>query len=254
MKFPAFRGLAVAALVLAAAPARAQETPTADQLVTRYLAAIGGPQAVQRYSSMRVTGTVSIPAAGLTGTTDVSMAKPGKMLMTMQFPGLGEIRNGFDGTVGWGISPMTGPTVSDGAELEQVRENANWPEMLTQLSEKTAYSTIETVGRAEYGGRPCWKVRLVRTSGRESFLCFDVENGLIVATQRKQASRMGEIEATTLVSDYRDFGGLKMATKSTTQMAGQEMVFTTTAVEFDTVPATAFDLPADIRTMVGNRQ
>jgi hypothetical protein len=243
--------MAAAALSLAAVPAVAQETPpTADQLVNRYLDAIGGRQAVQRYSSMRVRGTVDMPGAGLTGTTDVSLGKPGKMVVVMEFPGVGQIRNGFDGTVGWGVSPMTGPTVSDGAELEQARENSNWPEMLTQLADKPAYSTVETVGRAEYGGTSCWKVRFVRVSGRESFLCFHPETGLIVASQRKQASQMGEIEAITLVSEYRDFGGLKMATKSTTQVAGQEMRFTTTAVEFDTVPATAFDLPAEIRTLV----
>ena len=67
-------------------------------------------------------------------------------------------------------------------------------------------------------GRMVWK------SGRETFDCYSAASGLLVASIGKQESPMGTIEVTNLVSEYKDFGGQKIATRLTQQVMGQEQV------------------------------
>ena len=243
------RTLAALALVAAAAPLHAQELPPARQLVDRYLQAIGAPAALAAHTSVRMTGELEFTAMGLKGTTQTSVASPNKMVSTVDLAGVGQIRNGFDGTTGWQLSPIQGPSVFQGAQLEQTRENATWAEMLVDIAEPATYTSLETVRRTEMGGRPCHEVKAVRASGREAFYCFDVETGLLVGSRQKQAGEMGEVEVIATSSDYKDFGGLKLATRSVVLFAGQEMRTTLTAVEFDTVQPSAFELPPEIRAL-----
>lgn len=244
--------LALAAVSLAlAAPLRAQALPDARQLLEKHIEAVGGRAAVEGRQSVKITSTLDFPAVGLTGTGVTVVARPNRVAATMEFAGVGQIKSGFDGTVGWSTSPMTGPSLSEGEELEQTREAAGFLESVFQVSEPSEYRALETVERTEMGGRPCWKVKLTRASGRESFACFDVETGLIVGSQRKQVSRMGEMEMVSVLSDYKDFGGVKVATRTSLTVGPQTINATVTAVEWNAAEPNAFELPAEIKTLVG---
>ena len=61
---------------------------------------------------------MSLPAAGLSGKLEAFHAKPDKFVQRMSLPGIGDMEEGFDGTVGWSLSPLTGPTLLDGKQLE----------------------------------------------------------------------------------------------------------------------------------------
>jgi len=94
-------------------------------------------------------------------------------------------------------------------------------------------------------------VKVTYTSGREVMDCYGTETGLLVGSVAKQESPMGVVEVTTLVGDYRDFGGLKSATTMRQQMMGQEQVMTLTNIEYDRPEdAAAFDAPPAIQTML----
>ena len=109
-----------------AAPAQAGQPaqpdaslPPAREVIDRHLEAIGGREAVLAHSSSHAIGTIEVPAAGLKGTLEVFAAKPDKSLMRATLTGVGEIQEGYNGTVGWSISAMTGPTLLQGKQLEQ---------------------------------------------------------------------------------------------------------------------------------------
>src|SRR5574339_831898 len=102
-------------------PAVQEALPSARQIVDRHVAAIGGRAAIMAHTSSHATGTISIPSAGLSGPLEVFAARPDKSLLKMSLGGLGDLQEGFDGTIGWSISAMTGPTLLQGKQLEQKR-------------------------------------------------------------------------------------------------------------------------------------
>lgn len=233
--------------VLLPAVAGAQELPPARQLVDRYIEQIGGREAILTRTSTHTKGTFAMPAMGLTGDLEVYSADPGKQVTKVNISGLGEIRTGFDGEVAWSVNPMEGPRVMEGAELSQMRDEAA-PE--SSLRDPTLVASLETVEKTNMNGQDCYKVKVVWKSGRESFDCYSVETGLIVAIQQQNVSPMGTIDVTVNLNDYKDFGGVKLPTRIVQQMMGAEQVMTITSVDFGNVDPSVFDLPAEIKALV----
>lgn len=238
---------AVLALAALAPAAHAQETPTARQVLDRYIEAVGGRAALagQQYRTTRAE--MSMPAMGMTMTMETYAARPNKMAMRMEAPGLGEIRSGYDGQVGWSLNPMAGPSVMQGRELEQAARQADFE---SSYNFEKFFPTMETVGRIEMNGEPCWNVRLVTSTGDTTHQCFSVASGLLVGGTATASSMMGEMETTVLVHDYRDFGGVKIPTRTVTQVGGQEVVLTVKEVSFAPIDPSVFALPAEIQAMV----
>ena len=222
--------------------------PAGRTLIDRYVQAIGGREAVTRHSTIRYVGTFEMPAAGAKGDFTLIQAAPNKMAMTMDFPGMGQMTTGYDGTVGWSVNPMQGPRVLEGKELEQMRDEAGPSAMLRPADRVRSAETMELT---TMGGQACYKVKITYHSGRESIDCYSPETGLLVGTIQRQESPMGSVEVTTVVSDWKEFGGVKVSTRLRAQMMGQEMVQTITALEFDRPEdAKATELPEQVKPLV----
>jgi hypothetical protein len=245
--------LALAASILtlvAVPPARAQDAaklPSGREVIDRYVEAIGGKAAVTKYKSTKVEGTFAVPSQGLTGTMEVLTAAPDRFLLRVTLPGVGEIANGFDGAVGWLVDPMMGPMLLHGEALAEMKVDADY---YAALHDDRNVASVETVERTVFEGAPVYKVRVERRSGGEDFEFYDVASGLLVGSTGKRTLPMGTFDVTNVLSDYKDFGGLRLATRSRQQMMGIEQVMTISSVEFDTVDAAAFALPPQIKALV----
>ena len=188
-----------------------------------------------------------MPSAGLTGTLEIFAARPNKSLVKVSLPGVGEVSEGFDGTHGWSLSPMTGPILLEGRQLEEKRFDA---EFHSELRDSTRYSSMTTLERTAFEGRQCYKVRLVRTTGGEDVEFYDVETGLKAGSITTRETQMGSVTATTVETDYRRFADLLQPTTIRNQVAGVQQVITIAAVEYDNVPGSTFELPAPIKALV----
>ncbi len=243
-----------AALCLALAlplTAAAQQLPPARQVIDRYVEAVGGREAIARHRFRSMETEMSMPAMGMTMPMKMVMAAPNRIVTTAEMPGAGTLRSGYDGSVGWQVNPMTGPSILSGVELEQIVQTADF---FGLLNYDKLYRSMETTERTEMNGRPCYRVKLTTATGRESWQCFDTETGLMVAMGGKQESQMGSMEMTSLLSDYREFDGIRMATRSTSKMMGQDMTMTVKSVSHAPVDASAFALPAEIQALAAARR
>jgi hypothetical protein len=54
---------------------------------------------------------------------------------------------------------------------------------------------------------------------------------------------------TSVVSDYKPFGGQLLPTRVVQKVAGQEIVVTISAVIYDSVDPAVFELPASIKAL-----
>jgi hypothetical protein len=217
--------LLVGAPLAAPSAASSQDLPDGRALIDRYVELIGGRDAVLSREFIRSTGQFQMPAMGVTGDLTAYQSQSGKNAVRVSIPGLGEIRSGFDGEVGWSLDPIQGPRVMDGEELEQTREEASFA---SSIRDESLVESVETLEQGEMNGEACWRVLVRWNSGRETTDCYSVESGLMVASVSSQESPMGTIQVTSLLSDYRELGGFLMPTRMTQQMMGQEqvMVFT----------------------------
>jgi hypothetical protein len=235
------------------APAAAAESakptalPSARSIIDRHVKAIGGRAAILAHTSSHASGTFSMPAQNITGAVDVYGAKPGKSLMKINLGGIGDLVEGFDGTNGWTLEPMSGPRLKEGQELAETKFEADF---YSDLHEDGRYASMKTVEKTTFDGKPCYKIRLVKKEGGEDIEYFDVESGLKVGASTTRQTPMGPVAGTSTFSDYKKFGDLLVPTTMKQTQMGVEVVLKITAVEWDNVSDSTFDPPAQIKALI----
>jgi len=245
---------AVAFTSFAAVPAAAQtpteSLPPATELIAKFVAATNSPAVLAKHSSVRTKGRVEMGAAGIAGDLEISQARPNKTLLRIELPGMGAVVQAFDGTTGWALNPMQGPRVLTGRELDELREESDFGKSSRQGPN---VASAETVEKAEMNGEACYRVKMVWKSGRETLDCYSVATGLLIASMSKQDSPMGSVDVTSLLSDYKEFGGQKIATRVRQQAMGQEQVLTINTVDYDVADPSTFEMPAAIKALVDKK-
>ena len=245
-------GAGTAVLAQAPAPAVQQKPadaalPPAQSIIDRHIEAVGGRAAIKSHNSVNIKGSITIPANGMTGTIELFAARPNKTLAKTNLAGIGEVMEGFDGTVAWSISPMTGPMLATGDELAQKAFDANFDGALGIASR---YDAIKTVEKTTFEGRPVYKVALTRKGGGDDIEFYDVETGLKAGGTIERKNPMGTISVTSTLSDYKKFGDILHPTTMKQTMTGVQVVTTFTSIEYDKVDPSVFELPAQIKALV----
>ncbi len=231
----------------AAKPAAAVKLPPAKEIIDKFVKAMGGREAVMKQTSHHSTGKFEMAAQAISGPLDVYAAKPDKLLVKVKITGLGEILEGFDGKVGWSINPAEGPMLKKDKILEQMREQADF---YGSLHDEKDYTSMETVASGPFEGKACYQLKLVRKSGQETTEYFDRQTGLLVANVTTQQTPLGAIPVTSVLSDYKEFDGVKVPTRISQKIAGMQQVMTIDTVEINKVPDSVFDLPEPIKALV----
>ncbi len=242
---PFARYAAAALLVAVAAPATAQ-MPDGQSLVDRYEEVTGAASnPYDGISSIRTTMNMNSPAAGMAIDMQIDAVLPDKFVMRMNIPGMGEIRSGYDGTVGWSIDPMQGARVLQGAELEQMKNQAH---NIASPGLGDDLVSAETTGESTVDGKKCWVVKLTQDSGEIADACFDADSGLLL----RQTMSQGGVEVESLFQDYKEFGPVMMPARIVARGGGQEQIITIASVEYDAVDPAAVVLPAEVQALVKN--
>lgn len=244
--------LVVVLAAVTAVPAQAQTgLPDGWSLLARHVEAQGGKDAIARQTGFHSKGRVEVPAQGIGGDIEIYAAAPNRVFVLTTIPGIGAIRSGYDGEVGWLIHPALGPMVLEGRMLDQLKQQAD---LHATLRPETYFSAAETVADTTFDGRRCYKVKLATKWGEEYFDFFDAATGLRAGSVRKQASPMGDLETITVLSDYREFGGVLSPMKSVQRMMSIEQVLTVSDVRVGAVPDSVFALPVEIKALAGARK
>lgn len=224
--------------------------PAAKELIAKFLTTTNSAAVMAKHQSVRSKGTFQLPAAGVSGDLEISQARPNKTMLRINVSSIGQIEQGFDGTTAWSVNPMQGPRLMTGRELDAVREESSFG-----MSSRQGPNVVsaETVEKTELNGEACYKVKMVWKSGRETFDCYSVASGLLIASMGKQESPMGTVDVTNLISDYKDFGGQKIATRLTQQVMGNEQILIINTVDYDVAEPAAFEMPAAIKALVDKK-
>ena len=239
------------ALCLAIAPAavlaRQEGLPSGREIVQRHVAAIGGEAAYRAVTSMRVRGRFEISGQNISAEFQQLAARPDKLLMSADIPGIGHTEQGYDGKVAWTIDPQTGPRVLKDRERDEAIADADFDGPLHRADH---VRSLTTLGRGTFDEHPAFKVKVVLASGVEQDEYFDTDSGLEIGWEAPRATPLGVIPTTAILRDYKPFGGIVQPTTLVQKALFIEQVLHVTSVEYDVVPKTAFDPPAAIQALL----
>jgi hypothetical protein len=221
--------------------------PAGREIVSRHVAAIGGEAAFKSISSLVARGRWEIPAQRLSGSLELRAARPSLMLYRVTILGVGRIESGFNGRVGWTISPLAGPELLSGKQLSETADEA-WFDSAIYPADKVRELT--TVALETFDGRQAYRVKVLFTSGNDQFDFFDATTGLRIGTEATRATAAGSVPTVNLLRDYKPFGPLLQATTLVQRALGFEQVVTITSCEYTAQPEGTFDPPAEIKALL----
>lgn len=186
------------------------DLPDGFAVLERYVEALGGLEAHEKMTGVKMTGRFAMPAMGIGGTIDMNMAMPNKRVMLINVEGFGVIEQGTDGKVAWSTQmPGTPPTMLEGEDAQKQIEDADF---LSRVKPREQYASAETVGVFTHKDQKVYKVKLVDQNGDHSEGLYEVESGLLVKQSAKAEPEAPGFATETEFSDYREIsGGVKMA-------------------------------------------
>jgi hypothetical protein len=240
-------------LALAATAAFAQALlPAGEAVMERFVEVTGGRAAYEARKSEAVTGRVEFVGQGVTGTVTAYSA-PGLTYLSMDIEGVGKIEQGMVNGVAWERSAMMGARVKEGEELEQTRRDSQFN---APIRWKELYASAETKGVETVEGEECYKVVLTpKGSGKPETLYFSKASGFMVKRVQVAVSPLGEIPAEQILSDYKDFGGVKQPGKMVQKAAGQQIaIYTESVVANAEIPADKRALPPEIEKLLAKQK
>jgi hypothetical protein len=240
------------ALAGAAIPARqAPQLPTGRAVIDRYVEAIGGAAAFKSITAMRATGTLEMPAQGITGTIEVISARPSNVRLKAEIAGVGLIERGYDGKVGWSMDPLAGPAILSGRQLQELLDDARFD---SPLHPAETFKELTTVEQTTFDGQAAYKVKAVFTSGTEQFEYFAVDTGLLIGSEgSREMPGGGVVPRVSILRDYKPFGPLKQPTRLTQHTLGIEQVLTIGTFDYAPISPAAFAPPPEVQALIKGR-
>ena len=186
-----------------ASPSPTPALPSADEIFSKYAAAVGGQTVIDKLKSRTAKGTVT-QANGNAFQFELSQGAPDKfyVLVTTQ---QGTVERGFNGQVGWektarGVREITG------AELINFK-SANGLFSLLKLKEQ--YSRPPRVRKDKLGDRDVYIIDGTTTENQRMRLYFDATSGLLLRRTTTMPTIIGIIPDQIDLEDYREADGLK---------------------------------------------
>lgn len=229
--------LFAAATLYAQTPANLQ---SGSELLVKSLHATGADSMMKKHTSMKMTGTLQLPAQGLVAPLENSRSSVGAFYLLINFDGMGTIEQGYSNGVPWTINFQTGAAIVEGAQALSYKRQAIWADGPEH------YLSMTNEGLVKFQEKDAYKVALVTKDSLKMTRYFDPTTGLAMGTVTIQATDAGEMTTTTIVSDYKNFGGLLFPIKQIQMVGENEQHIILEKIEFDNVPASVFALPAAI--------
>jgi outer membrane lipoprotein-sorting protein len=191
--------------VVLGSPAQAQDL---DEVLGNYYEAVGGVEAWQAIQSYRMAGTQTM-GPGLDAPLTLSIKRPGKVRAEFLVQGMTGVM-AYDGETAWMYLPFMGrtePEVMPDFMVKGIREQADIDGPLVGYEESG--HQVELVGLEETGGSGAYKLKVTMKGGDVQYVYLDSEY-IPIRIETKTVQQGREIEVETILSDYREVGGLMM--------------------------------------------
>jgi hypothetical protein len=201
-----FAMFALAAALPFAAAAQDAALPSTDQVLDKYVAAVGGKDAIQKVTSRVAKGTIDVVTFGASGTFEqYTKSAPNRTVTTSEFAGYGTVIQCFDGKTGWMSDPQQGFRELQGAELDAFKRSAD---LQSVLHTKDHYKKLTVTGKAKVGDHDVYVLDGQPSEGGPEKLYFDTQTGLLAKLEMPSPQGSGTV--TVVFEDYKAVDGVKI--------------------------------------------
>lgn len=207
----------------------AQNTPTADAIIDKYIIAIGGKEAIAKIQDITISSTSESQRG--TSETEIKYKFPDKYAMSMYFngnPGMTTVYDGknfkssggFGGRGGGGNGGGGNRPQPEGnaAKIQAMRSNPFFETMYKDLG-----ITGTVLGTEKVGDKDAYKVEFATADGRKWTDYFDVSSGLKVKNFSSTETPRGKFESTVLYENYKKFKGTEVLIPAVSKRSGGQM-------------------------------
>ena len=182
-------------------------TPDVDQVLAKYIQAVGGQSAIQKLTTLVMKGSVELPATGEIGTMQVFKKAPDKGLAIMSVPSSGPAPRGFNGRAGWYVDPDEGLKDVAGNDLEAMKREFDF---YRDIRLKALYPRMNFKGKEKVAGLEAFVIEATAVDGAVEKMYFDTQSGLLVRNDTPYVTDDGKSAVQTVFEDYREVDGVKL--------------------------------------------
>ena len=183
-------------------PAQGQ-TVTADQILEKYVTALGGPDALRKITSRAQTGKILV--GGSESPIEVLTKAPNRRV-AITHGANGDSFTAFDGTAGW--MGNAGRPAREMSASESMASAVD-AEFSLALRVKELYPQIRRGRPEEIGGVACEVLNASGPGRMPVRMYFDTKTGLLTRIVRYADTPLGRIPTQVDYADYREQDGVK---------------------------------------------
>jgi hypothetical protein len=221
---------AVAVLVAAAGPARADDREVAVALVEKAIKAHGGEDALGRTRTLSRSGTGTMTLFGNNSsfTEETLFALPDRIRITVDPKNGTRVTLVLNGDKAWKVIGGA-PLEMDKPGVEEIREEAYvlWLATLTPLLKDTY--TLSTLPDGSAEGEPVAGVKVVAKGHFDAKLYFSKRSHLLLKIERHAREAGQQLEKTYIFGDYKDVDGVQLPTRELQLLNGKKFIERTQA-------------------------
>src|SRR5579859_1449886 len=185
--------------------ATAKVSPTPEQLLDKYVQALGGAAAIDKISSRVMKGTIAFGEQSMP--IDIYAKDPEQRISFAHTP-QGDSVTAFDGREGWLTSPGGHPPhFMQGSEIDAASIDADL-HLANHL--KQMFNAMKSDGTEKIGDREAYVVVGEREGKPPIRLYFDEQSGLLLRLLRFGETALGWLPTQIDYSDYREANGVKV--------------------------------------------
>ena len=247
MKFAEKSSLFLLLLLMVAlgAPVSAQDgeasekkAPSADEagktllaeLQKKSIEAVGGKEALEKFSNRKMSSKVKIVDAGLEAELNNFVDAQGNYLESMVITGYGDFRQGINGEVAWSYDPINGPRLITGKEKTQLLRSARLQPTLWMTRD---HQSAAKAGEESVNDVACTIYDLKTNDGAVHKYWVANDDGLVRKVSMTVESPMGQLPIQITMSEYKAVDGIQYPHLMRMKQGVQNMAVTVESIEHD---------------------
>jgi hypothetical protein len=179
---------------------------TADEVIDKYIAAIGGKEKWKQINSLKIEGAIEVQGVEIPYTAQVVHNKGFRSDAEFQGTKFIDI---VTPTKGWAQNPMAGKSTLQPLSAEELREKLDDLDIQGEFIDyKEKGSTVEALGKDEEDGNEYFKIKLTTKNKNETTYFFDLKTNLIYKSESVSTQQGQDVSVVSKYLDYKnvDFG------------------------------------------------
>jgi outer membrane lipoprotein-sorting protein len=207
---------------------------TTEEVMEKMIQAQGGRDTLAKIKDTTFTGTIEMIQMGITGAASIYQKEPNMMRIDAEVMGM-TFTQAYDGETAWTTNPQTGEiTKMPEKETAFMKREALGNDSL--LNPKKYGITYNYTGKEKIGEKEYLVLEQTFSDGYKATIYLDPDTYLVYKTKGVTLNQAGvEVEAESILSDYKEVEGMMVPHTITTYQDGEEyMTITLTGMSFNT--------------------